>query len=202
MSWNDPEMIKWGKNDNRPRKVIIMIIFIILRPFKHLFMLLGSLRYLRISGWNKMRIEWGRNDGFLWGKAAHFCPTPPLVPTSFGGHSKSSFPSGMTQNDLWTRNGTQMTGMKNGNDCMSPIVLSSFFDVRYSFLKEWGSFWSPSCHSVERGQCLIPSHSEMKRPCNEKIFIFESFHSQLQAGAPFTERHRKDIEDGGTIRNT
>ena len=109
-------MIKWGKNDSKPWKVIILINFIILSPFKQLFMLLGSLRYLRISGWIKMRVEWGRNDGFLWGKAADFCPTPPLVPTSFGGHSKSSFLSGMTQNDLWTRNAIRMTGMRNGNE--------------------------------------------------------------------------------------
>ena len=111
MSLNDSEMIKRGKNDSRPWKVII---FIIQRPFKHLFVLLGSLRYLRISGWVKMRVEWGRNDGFLWGKSPDFFPTPLLVRTSFGGHSKSSFLSGMTQNDLWTRNVVRMTGMKKG----------------------------------------------------------------------------------------
>ena len=104
-------MIKRGKNDSRPWKVII---FIIQRPFKHLFMLLGSLRYLRISGWVKMRVEWGRNDGFLWGKSPDFFPTPLLVLTSFGGHSKTSCLFGMTQKDPRTRKVVRTTGMKKG----------------------------------------------------------------------------------------
>ena len=71
MSLNGSEMIKRGKNDSRPWKVII---FIIQRPFKHLFGLLGSLRYLKISGWVKMRVEWGRNDGFYGGNHPTFFP--------------------------------------------------------------------------------------------------------------------------------
>ena len=48
------------------------------------------------------------------GKSAHFFPTPLLVLTSFGGHSKSSSLSRMIQNDLRTRNDVRMTGMKFG----------------------------------------------------------------------------------------
>ena len=48
------------------------------------------------------------------GKSAHFFPTPLLVLTSFGGHSKSSSLSRMIQNDPRTRNDVRMTGMKFG----------------------------------------------------------------------------------------
>ena len=51
---------------------------------------------------------------FCKGKSAHFCPTPSLVPASFGGHSKFFFPSRMTPNDPRMRNEVWMTGTKKG----------------------------------------------------------------------------------------
>ena len=48
------------------------------------------------------------------GKSPDFFPTPLLVLTSFGGHSKSSCLFGMTQKDPRTRKVVRTTGMKKG----------------------------------------------------------------------------------------
>ena len=123
-------------------------------------------------------VEWCRNDAFLWGKSAHFCPTPSLVPASFGGHSKFFFPSRMTPNDPRMRNEVRMTGTKMRNDLMSGVVRPSFDTVWPSFAIYWGSFQARSCRSVKRGPCVIPSRSKIKRPCNERYFHFGVVPSQ------------------------
>ena len=48
------------------------------------------------------------------GKSPDFFPTPLLVLTSFGGHSKTSCLFGMTQKDPRTRKVVRTTGMKKG----------------------------------------------------------------------------------------
>ena len=53
-----------------------------------------------------------------------------------------------------------------------PIVRPSFSTVRPSFPKHCGSFRLRSCRSLERGPSVVPSRSEMKRPCNERYFLF------------------------------
>ena len=59
-------------------------------------------------------IEQVRERVCFLGKPAHFCPTPSLVPTSFGGHSDHPFPSRMSPNDPRTRKEVRMTGTKKG----------------------------------------------------------------------------------------
>ena len=133
-------------------------------------------------------------DSCPLGKYSHFCPPAFLVPTSFGRHSKKSFPSQTTQNDLKTRNETQTTGTRTERA-----------GGQASFGISSQLFGPPSPNTVGRSDCVpvVPSNEDLvsfllvrkwNDPATRDIFVFGSFHREKSVMSLGMKRHRNDNE--------
>ena len=126
------------------------------------------------------------------GKSPDFFPTPLLVRTSFGGHSKSSFLFRMTQKDPRTRKVVRTTGMKKGMtvNLRSFDLPSSPFGPPFS-KTDGRSDHVPVIPSKEDPQSF-PLVLKQNEPATTTFIIPGSFHQKSCVRSCIIKWHQND----------